>query len=164
MRFFLTLLTFTLLLSCNDGDFETPSFNFEDVSIENCGNLILYKINGSETLILELNENNFDNVFFHTEKDNVSYNLTDKIYYRTYEADVPSTLFCNQIPPSIPKLNREWIGSGTLIVKNEITENSDNTFTYIATFTINDMVLTNDNGNSIIYDTYNFGSKTGTFN
>jgi hypothetical protein len=164
MRFFLILLTFTLILSCNDGDFETPSFNFEDASIENCGNLILYKINGSETLILELNEDNTDNTFFHTEKDSISYNLSDKIYYRTYNDDVPSTLFCNQIPPSTPKLNREWIGSGTLIVKNEITENNDNTFTYIATFTINDMVLTNDNGNSIIYDTYNFGSKTGTFN
>ena len=164
MKKILFLFVLVLITSCDDGNFETPSFNFDDAAVENCGNLVLYKINDSEALILELDEDNTDNLFFKTEQEDIAYDLNNKIYYRTYDAAIPANFFCNDIPPSTPKLNREWIGSGTLIVNNTITENDDNSFTYVTTFTIENMVLTNNNGNSIIYDTYNFGSKTGTFN
>lgn len=152
-----------LIFSCDDGNFETPSFNFDDAPIENCGNLILYKVNDSEVLLLELDEDNTDNAFFKTEKEDIPFSLNDKIYYRTYDASIPNGFFCNAVPPSSPKLNREWIGSGTLIVNNTITENDDGTFTYVATFKILDMNLSNSNGNSIVFDTYDFGVKTGTF-
>jgi len=164
MKKILLLSIFLLILSCDDGNFETPSFNFEDVSVNNCGNLLLYKINDSEVLLLELDKDNTDNIFFTTPQDNVSIALNDRIYYRTYDANVPTDFFCNAVPPGTPKLNREWKGSGTLIVNNTITENDDGSFTYATTFVIENMILTNNNGNSIVYDTYNFGTKTGTFN
>lgn len=160
----LLILTFFVLISCNDGNFETPSFNFEDSTIENCGNLILYKTNDSEALLIELDEDNTNNVFFTTQQDSIMYNLNDKIYYRTYDNTIPTNFFCSSIPPSTPKLNKEWIGGGKVIFKNVITDNNDGSFTYLATFTIKDMVLTNSTGNSIVYDTYDFGAKTGTFN
>ena len=158
---FFGLLLF--IISCNDGNFETPSFNFDDAAIENCGNLVVYKINESEVLLLEINEDNTNDIYFKTPHENKAYNLNNTIYYRTYTENVPPNYFCNAIPPSTPKLENEWIGSGTLIINNTITDNNDGTFTYIATFTINDMVLENGNGNSIIYDTYDFGTKTGTY-
>ncbi len=164
MRSIFIIISLIFITSCDDGNFEAPTFNFEDSSVQNCGNLILYKTNESEALLLELNEDNTNDIFFKTEQDHKEYSLTDKIFYRTYNTAVPTDFFCSAIPPSTPKLNKEWLGSGKLIVDNTITENDDGSFTYVAVFTIENMVLINSSGNSIVYDTYNFGGKTGTFN
>ncbi len=162
MKKIILLVFLILFFSCDDGNFEAPGFNFDQAPIENCGNLLLFKINDSEALILELNIDNTDNIFFQTEHTSESFELTDKVYYRTYNANIPTDYFCSNIPPAEPTLTKEWKGSGTLIVNNTITEDNG-TFTYLATFTINDMTLTNSNGNSIVYDTYDFGSVSGSY-
>ncbi len=163
MRNFLVFLFAFLLFSCNDGNFDSPSFNFSDASIENCGNLVLFKINEAEVLLLDLNTDNFNNIFFKTAHDNESFSLSDAIIYRTYSANVTASMFCQNIPPSSPSLQKEWLGNGTLIVNNTITDNGDGTSNYICTFTINDLQLNNQSGNSIIYDVYDYGTVTGSF-
>ncbi len=163
MRNFLVLLFTIFLFSCNDGDFDSPSFNFDDVSIENCGNLVLFKINESEVLLLNLNVDNYNNNFFKTAYDNEVFSLSDAIIYRTYSANVTASMFCQNIPPSSPSLQKEWLGNGTLIVNNTITDNGNGTSSYICTFTINDLQLNNQSGNSIIYDVYDYGAVVGSF-
>ncbi|MCF6351135.1 MAG: hypothetical protein L3J23_08945 [Flavobacteriaceae bacterium] len=162
-KLFILFSILFLITSC-EVDFAEPNFNFDEQTINTCGDvLVLFKINENETLILETEINNLNNIFFTTAIDQESYFLNDKISYRIFNANVTSDYFCQNIPPTVPIPINEWVGSGTLVVSNTISNNNDGTFTYTAIFTINNMVLKNSNGNEIIYETYNFSSKTGTF-
>ncbi len=118
------LLFFIVLfaMSCDDGDFDVPSFVFSS-NVQKCGDLILYNISddSKEVLILNLAEN--DTIFFITPQVNASFPLTNKISYRVFNTNVSSSYFCQDIPPVSPSIIEEWNGSGTLIVNNTI--NSD---------------------------------------
>lgn len=122
--FFIVLIT----LSCDDGNVDIPEFDFSSVSIDNCGDLVLFKINGNEALIIELNESNTDNIFFLTEWSERQISLaSDAITYRTFDSEPTSNYFCQDIPPTTPKITNEWIGSGTLVLDTEITlDDKDN--------------------------------------
>lgn len=153
-----------LIQSCNDGDFDIPSFNFDGKTINNCGDeLVLYKLNESEALILETGISNTSNVFFTTARENQEYNLSDQIIYRIFNNNIDTDYFCQDIPPSTPIVNKEWNGSGTLIVTNTITDIGDGTSNYVTNFTINNLSLTSSNDNAIIFESYDFETKTGSF-
>lgn len=161
VRFFIIIF---LIQSCNDGDFDIPSFDFEGKAINNCGNeLVLFKLNESEVLILETGINNTSNVFFTTARENQEYNLNDKIIYRIFNDNINTDYFCQDIPPSTPIVNKEWEGSGTLIVTNTITDNNDGTSNYVTNFTISNLNLTSSSGNTLIFESYDFETKTGSF-
>ena len=70
-RIFIVVTSLLLLIQCDDGNFDVPSFVFDN-NINNCGNMILYNIgtDDGEALILNINESNVDNVFFKTAKTN----------------------------------------------------------------------------------------------
>ena len=115
-------------MSCDDGNVDIPEFDFSSVSIDNCGDLVLFKINGNEALIVKLNEDNTEDVFFLTDWDNQQFTLaTDAITYRTFDSEPTSSYFCQDIPPTTPKITNEWLGSGTLVLDTEITlDDKDN--------------------------------------
>jgi hypothetical protein len=117
-------LIFLFILSCNDGDFDVPSFDFDEQTVQNCGDLVLFKINESEAIVFSINENNSNNTFFKQEMSNETFDLTN-ISYRIYSDEATTSLFCNDIPPTDPTVINEWIGTGNLIVNNTIT-NDDN--------------------------------------
>ena len=128
---FLSFLIFNL--SCDDGDFEVPSFDFDDVSLSNCGDIVLHKISssGNEALILKLDENNTDGTFFKTALTNETYAISstrnNNFLYRIFEDRVNSGYFCQEIPPVEPIVLKEWNGEGTLVVNNVITlDDEDN--------------------------------------
>lgn len=164
MKKLFLFIIFALIISCDDGDFDIPSFNFEGKTIENCdANLILFKINESEVLILDTDITNTANIFFKTAAENDSIVLTDQIYYRIFDNTVSTTYFCQDIPPTTPKIIKEWIGSGTLNYTNSIVDNGDNTATATTIFTISNLSLSNTDGNQINYDSYDFETKTTTY-
>ena len=109
------------LLQCDDGNFDTPSFVFED-NIGSCGNLIVYNIGAgnSEALILNIDENNTNNAFYKTVMEDVEFNLDNRITYRVFDAEVSSGYFCQDIPPTTPNIVNEWNGGGVLVVNNVI--------------------------------------------
>jgi len=128
------LFVFLLLiitLSCDDGNVDIPEFDFSNDTINDCGELVLFKINENETLIIELNEDNTENSFFTQVRDNESFTLTESgaqtITYRTFD-DKPTTgYFCQNIPPTSPNIINEWNGSGTLKVTTIMTEDDEDT-------------------------------------
>ncbi len=114
---FIVILVF--VFSCNDGDFDIPSLDFSSQDINDCGDLVLFKINETEALFFELPNNNV------LTEDTTTLELIDAINYRIFNDGVTATYFCNEIPPSTPIIQQEWSGSGTLNVTNIITRDDN---------------------------------------
>jgi len=116
-----------LLISCDDGDFNIPSFDFDGLTINNCGNLVLYKITSgsTESLIIQIDEDNTEDIFFKTAISNKEYLITtsgqNTMSYRIFIGDVTSDYFCQDIPSATPTVSEEWIGEGTLFITNTIS-------------------------------------------
>ena len=120
-KIYVFLIAITLF-ACDDGNIDVPEFTFEGDASE-CGDLVLYKVNGTETLSLELTQND---EFLTTERSNLDITLTqdgsNTIIYRTFDANVSgANYFCQDIPPAEPNLLNEWKGSGTLSVTTTLT-------------------------------------------
>jgi len=154
------LAVLILITSCDDGDFNVPSFDFNDVAINNCGNMVLHKISSTQTeaLIIKLNEDNTDDLFFKTPMTNKSYSLTENgtnsINYRIFNGKVATSYFCQDIPNATPTVSSEWVGTGNLIVNNTITYDDDDLVLSATEDINNDNDLTNDDTDSDGYPNY----------
>ena len=154
------LVLLVLIGSCDDGDFNVPSFNFDDVSINDCGNLVLHKINssGTEALILKLNQDNTDNIFFKTavvdQTLSVSESGQNSMSYRIFDGKVTSSYFCQDIPVTTPIVTSEWAGNGELIINNTITLDDEDTVLSATEDLNNDNDLTNDDTDGDGYPNY----------
>ncbi len=122
MKKIVAFFIFLLILSCDDGNSDFPEFNFDDQTINSCGDLLLSKINGSEALVIELNVDNTStvNAFFTTVRENALFTLSEtgsnRLSYRTFDTEPTTSYFCQNIPPASPTIVNEWLGSGTLLV------------------------------------------------
>ena len=124
-----------IILSCDDGDFNIPEFDFSNSTIESCGDVVLYKINENETLILEIKpvfeEEDKDDTFLTHLWENKSFAVastgTNKITYRTLDENPTKDYYCQNIPPTSPKVTSEWIGTGNVVVNTEFTEDDEDT-------------------------------------
>ena len=132
MKKLFTFLTLFLLLSCSDGNIDVPGFDFSGIkpAVQRCNEdkLVIYSINDTEALILELKEKN-DTLFIN--EGTYTYNLketgTDKITYRTFDAKPTSSYFCQSVPPTTPMTLNEWTGTnGELIITVELDRKDDN--------------------------------------
>lgn len=130
MKKIVLILLVSITISCDDGNFNIPEFNFTNESIDNCGDLVIYKINDIESLVLELNQDNTEDTFFSEIKENKTYTLsesgTNSITYRTFDTEPTSNYFCQNIPPTSPLVINEWLGSGTLNVTTYLESEDDN--------------------------------------
>lgn len=120
-KIYIFLIAITVF-ACDDGNIDVPEFIFEG-DIKNCGDLVLYKVNGNEALSLELMQND---EFLTTERAILNIDLTEDgintVIYRTFDANINGTnYFCQDIPPTEPNLLNEWKGSGTLSVTTILT-------------------------------------------
>ena len=114
------------LLSCDDGNIDIPEFSFDNTTINYCGDLVLSKINDSEVLIIELDEDNTDNAFLtEVREDGDTYTLSESgsntITYRTFDSEPSTNYFCQNIPPTSPTVINEWTGEGDLVVTTLLT-------------------------------------------
>lgn len=124
-------LLFITLTTCNDGDLIDLSFDFEDeFTINECGQLIFYKINETQNESLALSLTgisieelfNFEDILTQVQDTIVierSINGTsNRLNYRVYNGTVTgSDLFCNPIPPSdISVRSEEDSQTGTVII------------------------------------------------
>jgi hypothetical protein len=126
---FLAILS--LLLACDDGEFNIPSFDFDGLTIKNCGNTVFNKItsSGTESLILQIDVNNADDELFKNSIDSVmvtvSPSASNTMYYRIFNGSITSDYFCQEVPPSTPLVTSEWFGEGTLYLSNQLVHDDN---------------------------------------
>lgn len=121
-------------LSCDDGDMNITTFNFNSVTLSRCDNQsFIYNIDSKEVLLLDIPLDNFvNNVIFDSNGTITSHTYTlttsDKLLYRLYSDNISINTLCSEVPSSYPQVQEEWIAkAGAEIVittyANEDTSN-----------------------------------------
>ncbi|UMB61530.1 hypothetical protein MHL31_04820 [Lutibacter sp. A80] len=162
------LITFFIaftLLSCNDGDFDIPDFEFTE-DINSCGETILYRLNSgsTEVIILQLSESDLG-----TTVGEKSYEIstTQNVIYRIFDDAIDSDYFCQEIPPATPQVLKELEAeSGTIVIntiaivddENEDENEEEEIIGYTYEITISDLLFLDDN-DRIFFETFYFGTK-----
>jgi hypothetical protein len=159
------LILSVLALSCDDGNFDVPSFEFSKTDLSNCGDLIIYNVHSSnkEVLILDLDEDNTDDIYLKTaitESYAISKTGTNTFKYRIFNEDLVATsYFCQDVPATAPTVLKEWNGEGTLNVVNTITLDDEDGVSTETEGLIND---TDSDGYLDYYDTDDDGDNIKT--
>ena len=147
-----------ILLSCDDGNLDTPDFDFSS-DIQNCGDLVLYKIgttNSNEALILSISESDLKNV---EGTVTLTIGSTRTVTYRVFDDTVDSNYFCQDVPPTTPTTIQNWTGTGSVKITTteEVDENNVGTGVFTNQINLINLVLTKDTGGTLSFDDYNFG-------
>jgi hypothetical protein len=148
------------LFSCDDGNFEVPSFEFNEV-VNTCGNYVLYRTNSNQTeaFIIQLTETDIEQ----TEGTKTIAITPTNCNYRIFDSEVNADYFCSDVPPITPVVIRIWeadAGTNNKITIDTIAifDTDDSTIiSYEHKLTLTNLVLVSE-GEQIIYETYNFGS------
>ncbi len=132
MRQFLFFCLICLFVSCDDGDLQIETLDFDNSSIDVCATVavntenILFKINDDEALILTLPANILKNEI--TPEDTpITSNVTEsgpsKITYRIFSDKVSKNYFCDDIPPISPTVIDEIPAkNGSVIITTVLAE------------------------------------------
>jgi len=125
-KLFLFLTISIFLSSCNDGDVIVTTFDFDDESLSDCGEAggyVLFKINNTTNESISLSLSTSDQIY--TINGDHTYSLNGEgnvVNYRRYSGAIEVDYFCNNIPPTSPSVNNEYIGaSGEATVTTTIT-------------------------------------------
>lgn len=119
-------------MACDDGDVIFTSFDFEEIDLQQCGDVgdyVFFKINNENRESLSLQIRAQDSILH--VADTVVYTIdetTNRLFYRKYDGDIESNYFCNAIPAISPQVTEEYIssaGEATVITKivTDTTEN-----------------------------------------
>ena len=162
----LALLGIVLLFaSCDDGDLQIETLDFDSVSAQTCDNPVatttnlFFKINGDEVLILELDSSLLIN---EAGSRSSSFPSSSSLIYRIFDGNVSSGYFCDAIPPVDPVVIEEIEASGgTVSVTTSTTD--DITFTHL--IQLDNVTLVNGVNERITdLSVNNFGTVTTTAN
>lgn len=179
MKKIVFLLAACVFFSCDDGDLTVEEIDLENTaSVEACtiinnaipaGTTLLFKINGAETLILEVPATLLINEATTTEEnedgDFVPVPRTENLngqascYYRSFESNITNAYFCDQLPSDIA-ITLEYLAvSGTIeVVSTEVID--DETMQPIAydhVIKFKNVVFTGTNGQDVRNEEFNFG-------
>ncbi|MDC6407013.1 MULTISPECIES: hypothetical protein [Maribacter] len=121
MKKYVVLALFALFLSCDDGDLEIETLDFDSItSVQSCGGVsvtsanVLFKINGDEALILELPNGAIKN---EATMEDITVNITESgsVTYRIFSGTVSSNYFCDDVPPVEPVVTKEIIAQDGVV-------------------------------------------------
>jgi len=172
MKNLLGLLVVVLMLnSCNDGNLTVNTINFNAVQTAKCSNnQILYKLNGSEVLLLEMPEsqNAFPNISGVAE---FNINTSNRARYRLYNGTIGVDNICETFQPATPTLSQEWIArAGKIEITTSAvygTTDATTAATRISRYNHNiifkNVTFSTPNGD-LVYDSFNFGDYLTTAN
>lgn len=132
MKKILGLLALLLFLGCDDGDMTFQSFDFSGSSLQRCvDSNVMYKANGTEVLILDLDESNFPNAItaINTPRIITVNTSSNIVRYRNYSGPVGNGIICSALPPASPSVSEEWIATGGTIAVTTVAimDEDDNT-------------------------------------
>lgn len=116
-------LCLALLFSCDDGNLTIDAVDFDSITtVESCNTVsgttsnLLFKINGSEALILALPAGLLKNeISADTLRSSIP--SASQLTYRIFSDNVTRNYFCDAIPPVLPTVSEEIIAqSGSILV------------------------------------------------
>ena len=129
MKKIFSFILFLSLLSCDDGDLAIETVDFDSITtIQTCNTVsattsnLLFKINGSEALILELPAGLIKNEIS-SELITSEISSTTKLTYRIFTDNVSQNYFCDAIPPTSPTVSEEVTAEeGTIFITTTSTD------------------------------------------
>ncbi len=156
-----SILLFIILFSCDDGNFEVPSFEFND-TVNTCGSYVIYRTNSDQTEAFIIELSNTEILSEETVTPIETPITATNVQYRIFNGIVNPSYFCADIPPVTPSVTRNWEGVAGSYNKISITTtavlNDDDIITgYEHQITLINLVL-ESNGDSQTFESYYFGS------
>ncbi|HEU4496456.1 MAG TPA: hypothetical protein VFR70_05350 [Flavobacterium sp.] len=165
-KYFGLFICLFALNACDDGDMTFESFNFSEVAAASCANNnLVFKINGNEALILQI-DNPADAFPFRNETGTRTLSLggSNRVIYRTFSDAVSPSYFCSTIPPAAPTVTSELStagnANGTVVITTTLVSGTTALADagYQHTIVFNNITFVNSEGGSITYETLNFGT------
>lgn len=160
MKKLLTLFIAFTLVSCNDGDFDVPEFEFTD-EINACGiaNSAIFYITSSaatETMAMTLFSDELG-ITPGTEEYPISSSL--QVVYRLFDDGITSSYYCQAIPPTTPTVVRELLAqSGTVIITTSEIKTEDVITGYKYEIIISDLLFV-EGDERLFFETFQFGEE-----
>jgi len=156
------LLLFPFMQSCDDGDVIVTNFNFDDATLQSCGdvgNYVFYKVNSKAFESLSLKLGTSDSIYNKEETKTYQLNGTNNfVNYRQYDGTLGSNYFCNSIPPTSPKTISDYQGnSGTAVTTVKFIYENNKLTKKALQITLKDVVLIGNN-EQIIIETLSMGT------
>ncbi|WP_196892593.1 hypothetical protein [Aureivirga marina] len=160
-----------LAISCDDGDFDEPSFDFtETINYCNDGDnlFVLHKENTSkfESLILTLTDNQIRSSVADVTPVQISESGTITSNYRLFNSAVSNDYFCSNVPPISPGTDRNWIGvDGIVNVVNTAVVSEDDptdTIAFNHNISISNYTL-ESNGETLQFENYFYGQFSTSY-
>jgi len=157
MKNLLILLLCLALSSCDDGDLQIETINFDDSDIQYCGSTVttgttlFFKIANSEALILTLASGTLKNA---ASEGEIEYPIssTTVLTYRIFSANVTKNYFCDVIPVTEPMVLEEIEAqSGSVLITTTEIIDGENT-SYEHTIRLSGITLINSSNNQRITD------------
>ncbi|MEL6916276.1 MAG: hypothetical protein AAFO99_00965 [Bacteroidota bacterium] len=148
MQKLLVFCLLALLFSCDDGDLQIETIDFDGITVQACDSPIntdtelFFKIDGDEALILELQSSLLQNA----TATGISSSIPgqSQLTYRFFSGTVSNTYFCSDVPPATPTVMDE-IGAegGTVNIGSSLTSTTTTVKTYTHEVDISDLTLVN---------------------
>lgn len=162
-QFFSFLALIVFFSSCDDGDLEQVTFEFDDSSADACNlsenpsNFFIYKATDKRAMLLKIGPKNFPNTLTQDTLNGnpIEINLseTNQLIYRVYSDEITSNTICTSIPPANPIVTEERIATGgtvyirTEAIKTDIVEDGSNRISeYRHTVSFSDVTFRIENG------------------
>ena len=156
-KLILLFLAFSLF-SCDDGDFDIPSFEFTE-AISSCGEYVLFKKNseGTEVLVLTLSNSQLGQ----TAGDKTIKITAGNVIYRIFDEAIADNYFCASIPPTTPVVLKDVLAeSGTINIITTVLSNENEEITgYQYDISFSNLLFL-DNDGRIFHENFDFGTFT----
>ncbi len=128
--FCLLAFSFTFLISCSDGDIINVELDFDNEfsACEGVQDLVLYntKNDPSESLSVIISNYTIDEFLAVGDDNTFSVTKSGTLNYRTYSnSQLPSNLFCNDIPPSDINIINDYSSSCQAEISTTLTEDDN---------------------------------------
>jgi hypothetical protein len=159
MKKIFTLIITLFLVSCSDGDFEVPAFEFAE-TINSCNDYFLYKTSTSKTEVLFTSLSNTQLASKVGEKTfSISSSLA--VTYRIFNDGIDNDYFCQTVPPTTPTVLKELEAqSGTIVITtSEILDGNNVVTGYIYDISFKNLLFM-DESERIYFETLDFGTFT----
>jgi hypothetical protein len=177
MKQFLGILICVFAFSgCDDGDLIVDTIDFDEVATSTCGeeNNLLFKLKDSESLILNLPDDVFEDTFKEeptpdNEPITLDISSINQVVYNFYDGKVALANICDLIPPANPNVKTQWNAeSGVIEVTTEMvktlneTENSTKITGYKHNIVFTNVTFAKGDGTTQFYKKFIFGDYLKT--
>ncbi|MGB5822366.1 MAG: hypothetical protein WBG90_22980 [Saonia sp.] len=147
ISFFLSLCLF---FSCDDGNLQIETIDFDSVSIQSCDSsidletVLFFKIDEDEALILDLQGDLLENITSETNAITSDIPGESQLTYRFFSDNVSNTYFCSDIPPVAPTVIDEIEAEGgTITINSKVSSLGSATKNYVHEVEIINLTLVN---------------------